>query len=225
LLLSLDTAARLSLADGRLESPLRDNAVYYVDKMRAIAPTNAATTGAVAELAAAFVAQAAAALDAGDAQRALYQLDLAGQFDAAEEQTTPLRRQAEALAAENAAAAAARAAAAEAAAAEAAAAAAAAAVPVFDPNEPVALGDLEFEEFVEPRYPRRLDRDYSGWVDLEFRVDAAGRTTEVVVVDMNLPDAFAQPSLDAVRKWRFKPYEFAGQPVAVRSAVRLRFEN
>ncbi|MEE4185551.1 MAG: protein kinase [Gammaproteobacteria bacterium] len=224
LLLSLDTAVRLSLADGRLEGPLRDNAVYYVDKMRAIDPADPVTTSAVAELAAAFVAQAQASVDAGEAERALYELDLADQFDGPDELTEPLRRQAEALAAEYAARASA-AAAAEAEAEAAAAAAAAAAAPVFDPNEPVALGDLEFADFVEPRYPRRLDRDYTGWVDLEFRVDAEGRTTEVVVVDMNLPEAFAQPSLDAVREWRFKPYEFAGEPVAVRSAVRLRFEN
>lgn len=221
LLLSLETAARLSLTDGRLESPLRDNAVYYVDKMRAIDPAAPLTLATAAELGAAFTARAEEALDAGGAERALNALDMAEQFAAPEQLTAPLRRQAEALSAEYAAAAAA---AAEAA-AEAAAAGAAAAAPVFDPNEPVALRDLEFKNFVEPRYPRRLDRNYSGWVDMEFSVDANGRTTEVVVVDMNLPDAFAEPSLDAVREWRFEPYEFAGEAVAVRSAVRLRFEN
>ena len=215
---SLEIAVRDALAAERLEAPARDNAVYYLDKMRAIDASDPVTRETTAEVAKAFLAQAEQALTAGDPEATLYALDIAAQFDAPQAQADPLREQAQARLAESAAAAAAQAAA-EAAAREAAV------VPSFDPDEPIALSELEFVEFVEPRYPRNLNIDYTGWVDLQFRVDAAGRTSEIVVVGMDLPDRFAQPSIDAVGNWRFEPYVVDGEAVAVLSAVRLRFEK
>ena len=96
---------------------------------------------------------------------------------------------------------------------------------VFDPRQPVPLSQLEFIDFVEPRYPRfRDDLRFNGWVDIEFRVGMDGRVRDVQVMGSNLPSRFEAPSIAAVRKWRFKPYEFQGQTQSVYSAVRLRYE-
>jgi len=100
------------------------------------------------------------------------------------------------------------------------------AAPVFDPREPVQLSELEFVKYAEPKFPRSPDgRNYDGWVDVEFRVGTDGKTRNIEVIGSDLPTRFEGPSINAVKKWRFEPYEVNGAPVAVFSAVRLRFAN
>lgn len=100
------------------------------------------------------------------------------------------------------------------------------AAPEIDPREPVALSELIFENYTEPRFPRGGGlSNMSGWVDLEFRVGTDGKTRNIEVIGSNLPERFEAPSIAAVKKWRFEPYLSDGQPAAVYSAVRLRFEQ
>lgn len=99
-------------------------------------------------------------------------------------------------------------------------------VPAFDPGEPVALSELEFLEYVEPRYPRYVvDVGFSGWIDVAFTVGTDGRTRDVRISDGNLPPRFEAAAVRAISKWRFEPYEYAGTAYEVNSAVRLRYEN
>ncbi len=102
-------------------------------------------------------------------------------------------------------------------------------MPVYVPPPPpesVALSDLEFIKYVEPRYPRSsIDRRYEGWVDVEFRVGADGLPQDIRVVGSNLPTKFEGTSVAAVEKWRFEPYLHEGEVIAVNSAVRLRYAN
>ena len=89
----------------------------------------------------------------------------------------------------------------------------------------VAMSELDFDRFVEPRYPRsRAARKKRGWVEVQFQVNADGETSDVKILGSSPPEVFDQAALDAVSRWRFKPQVVAGEPMAVTSIVRLRFE-
>ena len=83
----------------------------------------------------------------------------------------------------------------------------------------VPFSSLTVRRYVEPAYPRNaLTRRVSGWVDLNFSVDAAGRTREVSVLNAEPPGVFDDAALAAVRRWRFA----AGAPAT--SGIRVRFD-
>lgn len=87
------------------------------------------------------------------------------------------------------------------------------------------MSELDFERFVEPRYPRsRAVRKKRGWVEVQFQVNADGNTSEVQVMGSSPPEVFDEAATDAVAKWRFKPPLVDGEPVAVTTIIRLRFE-
>lgn len=89
----------------------------------------------------------------------------------------------------------------------------------------VAMSELEFSRFVEPRYPRaRSARKTRGWAQVEFHVDPEGKTRNVRVTASSPPKLFDEPAITAVEKWRFKPFVVDGEAIIVSSAVRLRFE-
>ncbi len=89
----------------------------------------------------------------------------------------------------------------------------------------VAMSELDFERFVEPRYPRsRAARKTRGWVEVLFQVNADGKTSDVQIVGSSPPEVFDEAAVNAVSKWRFKPQVVDGEPAAVTSIVRLRFE-
>jgi len=97
---------------------------------------------------------------------------------------------------------------------------------VFDPREPVQLSELEFVTFVEPSAPRGIgQRTVDGWVDIEFRVGTDGATRNIDVIGSSVSPRFEAAAVNAVERWRFEPYLNDGEPVAVYSAVRLRFTN
>ena len=94
------------------------------------------------------------------------------------------------------------------------------------PPDSVALSELEFIEYTEPKFPRSgTNRRYDGWVDVNFQVRADGLPRYIEVVETNLPGKFEAASIEAVEQWRFAPYLHEGTPIAVNSAVRLRFAN
>jgi TonB family protein len=96
---------------------------------------------------------------------------------------------------------------------------------VVPPPDSVALSELQFIEYTEPKFPRSGNRRYDGWVDVEFQVRADGLPRYIEVVDTNLPGKFEASSIEAVQQWRFEPYVHEGTPISVNSAVRLRFAN
>ena len=94
------------------------------------------------------------------------------------------------------------------------------------PPDSVALSELEFIEYAEPKFPRSgSSRRYDGWVDVNFQVRADGQPRFIEVVGSNLPGKFEAASIEAVQQWRFVPYVHEGTPISVNSAVRLRFAN
>jgi len=74
-----------------------------------------------------------------------------------------------------------------------------------------------------PVYPSRaFDYDEEGYVDLRFNVDADGRVRDVEVVEAT-SNLFVQPSLTAVRHWRYWPRRENGVDVP-REGVETRIE-
>jgi len=89
----------------------------------------------------------------------------------------------------------------------------------------VPLSALEFENFVEPSFPRRNStRRLAGWVDVGFRVTADGATADITVLAAEPPDRFDEAAIEAISKWRFKPVYVDGVATEQSTTIRLRFQ-
>ena len=87
------------------------------------------------------------------------------------------------------------------------------------------MSELDFDRFVEPRYPRsRSARKRRGWVELRFQVNENGKTSNIEVAASEPPEIFDEAATYAVSKWRFKPRMVNGEATTVITAIRLRFE-
>ncbi len=75
-----------------------------------------------------------------------------------------------------------------------------------------------------PAYPRIAPEGAEASVDLVMTVTETG-TVEDVEVRGNPPDYFVRSAIQAVKRWRFLPVLDNGEPVAVRTTVRLTFRG
>ncbi len=75
-----------------------------------------------------------------------------------------------------------------------------------------------------PTYPRRAPEGASGVVDVAFTVTPAGRVADVEVQG-DPADYFARAAINAVSRWRFEAVVIDGEPVAVRTLLRLTFRG
>lgn len=92
------------------------------------------------------------------------------------------------------------------------------------PADTAAEPELEQLRYVPPRYPRSAQRrEVEGWVDVEFVVQANGRTAEVNVLDSAPPETFDRAAIDAVEAWRYAPLSQTDSTVSRRARVRLEF--
>ncbi|MCY3841347.1 MAG: M56 family metallopeptidase [Gammaproteobacteria bacterium] len=75
---------------------------------------------------------------------------------------------------------------------------------------------------VAPTYPpQAIEGNVAGSVRLEFSVTASGAVRDPVVLEAEPPGVFDQAALDAVGKFRYKPWVADGEPVEV-TGVRNR---
>jgi TonB family protein len=89
---------------------------------------------------------------------------------------------------------------------------------------PISAARLERTRYVPPEYPMEArQRGLSGAVELTFTVGADGRVSDVNVESATPPRVFDEAAVDAVRKWRYRPYERNGQAVDQRVKLILRF--
>lgn len=92
-------------------------------------------------------------------------------------------------------------------------------------NEVVPASRLSLVRKVEPQYPADAQaRGQSGWVDLEFTVSPKGTVGDVRVIAATPAGVFDQAASDAIARWRFRPVERNGVPVAQRAKLRIRFD-
>ena len=76
---------------------------------------------------------------------------------------------------------------------------------------------------VPPIYPSELRQaGLPGVVSISCLIDEKGNVTEPKVVKTT-NEAFSQPALDAVLKWKFKPAKKGGTPIALRVTVPVQF--
>ena len=76
---------------------------------------------------------------------------------------------------------------------------------------------------VAPEYPPEMRRDgTAGLVLINCLVDEKG-TVQDPKVEKTSNEAFSQPALDALSKWRFKPAKKAGAAIAIRVSIPIKF--
>lgn len=76
---------------------------------------------------------------------------------------------------------------------------------------------------VFPDYPEKLKKDgVAGLVMVKCTIDEQGNVTDPVV-DKSSNAGFEQPALDAVKKWKFKPAQQDGKPIAKKVSIPIKF--
>jgi len=76
---------------------------------------------------------------------------------------------------------------------------------------------------VDPLYPDFLRRSgVSGFVELEWQIGVDGRTRDVDVISSSRYE-YEIPAVEAVKRWRFKPAEKDGEPVASKVRQKVLF--
>lgn len=74
-----------------------------------------------------------------------------------------------------------------------------------------------------PEYPRAmLSKQITGVVSLLVEIDAQGNVSTCKVEKSSRPE-FEKPAEEAVLKWKFKPAEREGKPVASKLLIPLHF--
>lgn len=78
---------------------------------------------------------------------------------------------------------------------------------------------------VQPVYPYEARRkEINGKVILRFVVDSEGNVQNIKVLRAEPKGLFEENAREAVKKWRFKPGYFSGEPVNTRVTVPITFE-
>jgi len=76
---------------------------------------------------------------------------------------------------------------------------------------------------VEPEYPMQLKRDgVSGVVVIKCTIDEKGNVTDTHV-EKTTNDGFDEAAVAALKKWRFKPAQQDGAPVATKVTIPIKF--
>jgi protein TonB len=86
-------------------------------------------------------------------------------------------------------------------------------------NPPVAV------RTVAPIYPESMRRDHvSGVVLVSCEIDDHGNVGETKVVKSSNSE-FEEPALAALRRWKFKPAQRDGAPVAMHVSIPIKFTS
>jgi TonB family protein len=84
---------------------------------------------------------------------------------------------------------------------------------------------MTLQTSVRPVYPPELlARGIDGWVELEFVVDRNGVPRDVVATQASPPNRFDEAAIEAVRQYRYLPFERDGRIYERRLKMRMRFQ-
>jgi len=75
---------------------------------------------------------------------------------------------------------------------------------------------------VEPVFPAEM-LNTEGALVLSVSIDKGGNVYNAHRVSG--PEILVAPAIEAVKKWKYKPYLLNGEPVAVETTVELKFPN
>jgi TonB family protein len=210
--------ARDALSRAQLISPAEDNARFYLESARTLAPNDARVVEAVRDLIARLESEARQALATRDPDAADSWTTAAAETGADAAQVTDLRRQVQELRAASSAEA-------------QAAVVAALEVHLQTPaarRQPadnyVIEGTLVRTHYVAPSFPEEARRrGLEGWVELRYVVGSDGAVSALSVVGAQPAGIFEKSALNAVAQWRYQPVKRDGKPVSERTQIRLRF--
>ena len=75
------------------------------------------------------------------------------------------------------------------------------------------------------KFPSRLqDRGIEGYVTLSLLLNPSGAIERVKVIESKPPGEFDQTALDCVRRWRFEPALYKGEPVKTWARQTMKFK-
>ena len=77
---------------------------------------------------------------------------------------------------------------------------------------------------VSPRYPSSArEKGVTGFVSFSIVVDQQGNITSSKVIESNPPGVFDYAATEAIKKWKFTPALYKGEPQAVKVNQIIRF--
>jgi TonB family protein len=217
--------AATAMSRGAFIEPKEDNARFYLESARALAPQDERVQEATLDLVARLESEARQALAAHDPAQAEAWTAAAADAGAQPEHVAALRAEAQQLRGEAPAAAAIAAPVVAPVAASVAAPASAPVAALAAPPADESESTLTRTRYVPPVYPESArNRNIGGWVDLTFLVGVDGAVSEVAVVGAQPPGTFEQAAIDAVRRWRYQPVIRDGHAATQQARVRVRFK-
>jgi TonB family protein len=99
-----------------------------------------------------------------------------------------------------------------------------AAVPQFSPPVSQGVSGGKLAHKVQPVYPQQaMASKLEGPVTLEATINEEGNVGKVKLVKGQ--PILAQAAMEAVRQWRYSPYQLNGKPVAVRAEIVIDFKT
>jgi TonB family protein len=194
---------RERLESGVLTAPAGDSAAGYLQQLEESQPTGSAQTAAMqarSELAAKLIARARSEMRSQETAEANADLASATSWGASAASVAAVQRLG-------------------------AGSPAAAAQPAAGPDLTALAAQLQRTRYVAPEYPERALSDrVGGDVTVQYIVDKKGYTKDVHVVESTPQGVFDRAATDAIRRWRYRPAKYNGQPVEVPVRTRIRFE-
>jgi protein TonB len=186
--------ARSRLAQGSVVSPENDNALYYLNQLRAADPQNAALAQLSGAIQTQILAQARTALDGAQLDQAESMLQLAAGLGSSADADALADRLRLAKSGSNGA-----------------------------PKE-VAEASLTRTKKLEIDYPERaLAQKIEGTVEIGFVVTPKGSVADVKVLDAHPKGVFEKAATNAVSRLKYKPVLEAGKAVAVATKMLVIF--
>lgn len=190
------------LSGGALTSPAGDSAADYLQQLQDSHPTGSALATAAQDrgvLAAKLITRARSEMRSGETAQANADLSAAASWGASAAAVAAVRRSGSGSRARQQSAA--------------------------PPDLSALVAQLQRTRYVPPEYPdRALNEKVSGSVTVQYVVDKKGYTTDVKVTESTPPGVFDRAATDAIRRWRYKPAKYNGEPVEVPVRTRIRFE-
>jgi TonB family protein len=186
--------ARSRLAQGSIIEPENDNALYYLNQLRADDPQNGALPQLSKSIQAQILEQARAALDGGQSAQAGTLLQLASVLgpSADLDSLNERLRMAKLFAASG-------------------------------PKD-VSEASLTRTRKLEIDYPKdALERRIEGAVEIGYTVTAKGVVSDITILDSNPPGVFEKAATNAVSRVRYKPVVEDGKAVAVTTKMLVKF--
>jgi TonB family protein len=190
------------LSNGALTSPAGDSAADYLRQLEDGHPTGSAQAAAAqarSALAASLLARARSEMRSSETAQANADLAAASSWGASAAAVAAVQRLGSASRPQSQAAA--------------------------GPDFQVLARQLQRTRYVAPEYPDHALTDrVGGSVMVQYVVDKQGNTKDVQVIESDPAGVFDRAATDAIRRWRYRPAKYNGQPIEVPVRTRIRFE-